>query len=127
MNQHEKINYVEFASKDLTKTRQFFQHAFNWSFTDYGPEYTAFSDQGIDGGFYQADLHSSSHNGGALIIFYSNDLQATQKKITEAGGVIIKPVFSFPGGQRFHFTEPCGNEFAVWSDKVIRESRHVDH
>lgn len=116
MNEHEKINYVEFASRDLSETKHFFTQVFNWSFQDYGPDYTAFSNQGIDGGFYQADLQSSSSTGAALIIFYSNDLEATKDKIEKAGGSIIKPIYSFPGGRRFHFCEPSGNEFAVWSD-----------
>ncbi|VAW52451.1 Glyoxalase family protein [hydrothermal vent metagenome] len=80
MNEHEKINYVELPSKDLNATKEFFIQVFGWSFQDFGPEYSAFSNQGID-------------------------------------GVIIKQIFPFPGGRRFHFTEPGGNEFAVWSDK----------
>ena len=117
MNQHEKINYVEFPAKDIQLTKQFFSQVFGWQFQDYGPEYIAFSDQGINGGFYQAPLRSSTANGAALIVFYSQDLEATQDKIEKANGVIVKPIFSFPGGHRFHFTEPCGNEFAVWSEQ----------
>ena len=116
MNQHEKINYVEFPSRDLEATKAFFSQAFNWSFTDYGPEYTAFSDQGLDGGFYQADMAASTDNGSALIVFYSSDLEQTLEKVVQAGGEVIKPIFSFPGGRRFHFAEPSGNEFAVWSE-----------
>lgn len=116
MNQHEKINYLEFPTRDIKATKEFFSQAFGWSFQDFGPEYAAFSDQGIDGGFYKAEVSSSTSNGAALVVFYSNDLEATQEKIENAGGVIIKPVFSFPGGRRFHFTEPGGNEFAVWSE-----------
>ncbi|MGA9575053.1 MAG: VOC family protein [Lysobacterales bacterium] len=116
MNQHEKLNYVEFASSDLQTTKAFFEKAFAWSFVDYGPEYTSFSGQGLDGGFFKAELHSSTANGGALLIFYSKDLEATLSRVSDAGGKIIKPIFSFPGGRRFHFTEPSGNEFAVWSD-----------
>jgi len=116
MNLHEKINYVEFPAKDLAATKDFFQSAFGWSFVDYGPEYTAFSDQGLDGGFFQSELASSSQKGAALVIFYSNQLEATLAKVEKAGGSIIRPIFSFPGGRRFHFTEPSGNEFAVWSE-----------
>ena len=116
MNLHEKINYVEFPSKDLAATKAFFQSVFGWSFVDYGPEYTAFSNQGLDGGFFKSDLASSSQNGAALVIFYSNQLEATLAKVQQAGGSIIRPVYSFPGGRRFHFTEPSGNEFAVWSE-----------
>jgi len=116
MNEHEKINYVEFPSKDLQATKTFFTSVFGWSFVDYGPEYAAFSNAGIDGGFYKSDLTATTANGGALIVFYSKDLENTQVKIEDAGGSIIKPVFLFPGGRRFHFCDPNGNEYAAWSD-----------
>ena len=116
MNLHEKMNYVEFPAKDLAATKAFFQSVFGWSFVDYGPEYTAFSDQGLDGGFFKSALASSPQKGAALIVFYSNHLEATLAKVEKAGGSIVKPIFSFPGGRRFHFTEPSGNEFAVWSE-----------
>ena len=116
MNAHGKINYVEFPSKNIEATKAFFSAAFNWSFTDYGPDYTAFSNQGIDGGFFKSDLTVSTDNGSALIVFYSRQLEQTQVKIEKAGGSIIKPIFSFPGGRRFHFADPNGNEYAVWSD-----------
>ena len=116
MNQHEKINYVEFPAKDLTATKTFFQSVFGWSFTDYVPEYTALENQVLDGGFFQSDLASSTENGAAVIIFYSNQLEATLAKVEQAGGLILRPIFSFPGGRRFHFTEPSGNEFAVWGE-----------
>jgi predicted enzyme related to lactoylglutathione lyase len=96
MNQHEKMNYVEFPPKDLTATKAFFESAFGWSFTDYGPEYTAFENQGLDGGFFQADLASSTEKGAALIVFYSNQLEATLAKVEKAGGSILKPIYSFP-------------------------------
>ena len=116
MNEHEKINYVELPAKDLEATKKFFTSVFGWSFIDYGPEYIAFSNEGIDGGFFKSDLAASSEKGGALIIFYSQNLEATQTKIENADGLIIKPIFTFPGGRRFHFTDPNGNEYAIWSD-----------
>lgn len=116
MNEHEKINYVEWPAKNIPATKQFFSQVFGWSFEDFGSEYTAFADQGLDGGFFQSDLASSSQTGGALIVFYSQDLEATQTKVEQAGGKIVQPTFAFPGGRRFHFTEPSGNDFAVWSD-----------
>lgn len=116
MNEHEKINYVEFPAKDIQATKEFFTQVFGWTFQDFGPDYIAFSNQGIDGGFYKSDLNSSTSNGAALIVFYSQDIEATQNKIKKANGNIVKPIFPFPGGRRFHFTEPSGNEFAVWSD-----------
>lgn len=116
MNVHEKINYVEFPAKDIAGTKTFFSTVFGWSFVDYGPEYTAFANEGIDGGFFQSELSVSTDNGSALIVFYSQDLQKTLSKIESAGGSVIKPIYSFPGGRRFHFTDPNGNEFAVWSE-----------
>jgi len=116
MNEHEKINYVEFPSKDMAATKKFFTSVFGWSFVDYGPDYTAFSNAGMDGGFFKSDLTASTANGGALVVFYSKELEKTKSKIEGAGGSIVKPVFSFPGGRRFHFADPNGNEYAVWSD-----------
>ena len=121
ISKHDKIDYLEFPSRDLAASKTFFSAVFGWTFTDYGPDYTAFSDAGIDGGFYAADLASCSANGSALVVFYSDNLDATQRNIEAAGGLIVKPIFSFPGGQRFHFTEPAGNEFAVWSNNLADE------
>ncbi len=115
--EHNKINYVEFPASDLAATKAFFEKVFDWTFTDYGTEYTAFSDEGLDGGFFQSDLKSSTSNGGALIVFYTQDIEMTLVKVHDAGGKIIRPIFSFPGGRRFHFTEPSGNELAVWADR----------
>jgi len=116
MNEHEKINYVEFPAKDIEQTKAFFHSIFGWSFADFGPEYVAFTDSGINGGFFKSDRVVSTEKGSALVVFYSNSLESTQTKIEKAGGAIVKPVFSFPGGRRFHFSDPNGNEYAVWSD-----------
>ena len=117
MPEHEKINYVEFPATDIEATKEFFGKAFGWSFTDYGPDYTAFSGEGLDGGFFKSGTIATTEMGSALIVFYSNDLEDTQKKIEQAGGHTIKPIFPFPGGRRFHFADPNGNEYAVWSDR----------
>ena len=116
MNEHEKINYVEFPAKDIEAAKVFFAAVFGWSFVDYGSEYTAFRNAGIDGGFFKSDLTVSTKNGSALIVFYSKELEQTQAKIEDTGGAIVQPIFSFPGGRRFHFSDPNGNEYAVWSD-----------
>lgn len=116
MHQHEKLNYVEFGSTNINATKQFFERTFDWTFIDYGPEYSAFSGQGLDGGFFKSEFVNQTANGGALLVFYSSDIQATQIKVEQHGGKIIRPIFEFPGGCRFHFTEPSGNEFAVWSE-----------
>ena len=116
MPTHHKIDYVEFASRDPVATRAFFAAAFGWQFEEFG-HYTAFHGAGLDGGFYPADLVSRADVGGALIVFYSADLVATERLVRQHGATIVKPAFSFPGGRRFHFAEPAGNEFGVWSDK----------
>lgn len=117
MPNHHAISYVEFPARDLNATKTFFQSVFDWAFVDYGPDYTSFSSPGLDGGgFYKADLAASTETGSALIVLYSKDLEATQASVIEAGGKIVKPIFSFPGGRRFHFAEPSGNELAVWSE-----------
>ena len=110
----EKINYLEYPAKDLEATKNFFIQVFGWSFTDYGPEYSSFNHAGIDGGFFKADLCSLAKNGACLTVILSNDLEATEAKIKRAGAEINQEIFSFPGGRRFHFIEPSGNEFAVW-------------
>ncbi len=114
-NNHEKINYIELPAKDIEKAKSFFSEVFAWTFEDYGPEYTAIHNAGIDGGFYKSDLSVSVKNGSALVVLYSNDLESTQQKIEKSDGEIIQAIFSFPGGRRFHFTDPNGNEYAIWS------------
>lgn len=111
------INYVEFPAKDLAATKLFFEKAFGWEFTDYGPEYIAFKESGLDGGFYQSELFASTDTGSALIVLYTKQLEKTLDVVSQNGAVISKQIFSFPGGRRFHFIEPSGNELAVWSDQ----------
>lgn len=110
------INYIEIPTADLTKTKSFFGPVFGWIFTDYGPAYTAFDSQELQGGFYYSDTISLTDNGATLVVFYTSALEACLEEIVAAGGKITKPIFSFPGGRRFHFCEPGGSEFAVWSE-----------
>ncbi|GEA10306.1 VOC family protein [Alteromonas sp. KUL49] len=112
------LNYVEFATKDIDATKAFFGAVFEWEFTDYGPEYTAFSETGLDGGFYYSPTVLKAENGAPLLVFYSKDIDGIKAKVVECGGVIAKDTFAFPGGCRFHFIEPGGNELAVWSDTI---------
>ena len=93
-----------------------FSGVVGWTLDDYGAYSAAFSNEGVDGGSYKYNLTDSNANGGALIIFYSMKLESTQSKIENAGGSIVRPIYSFPGGRRFHFGDPNGNEYAVWSD-----------
>ena len=113
----QKIDYLELPANDMDAVQTFYEKTFGWNFTDYGPEYKAFNDGTFNGGFYKADTHSSTENGAALIVLYATDLEATQSNIIQNGGKIVKDIFSFPGGRRFHFADPNGNELAVWSDK----------
>jgi len=112
----QKINYLELPARDLDAIQGFYEGAFDWSFTDYGPEYRAFNDGFIDGGFYKAEASSSTSNGAALIVLYAKDLEKTRDAVLRNGGTIVKEIFPFPGGRRFHFGDPNGNELAVWSD-----------
>jgi predicted enzyme related to lactoylglutathione lyase len=112
-SENTQINYVEFRANDLEQIKQFYQHSFGWSFTDYGPTYVAFSESGLEGGF---EISDEPVINGALVILYSSDLDSISNRIVQAGGRISKDIFSFPGGHRFHFKDPSGNELAVWSD-----------
>ena len=109
-----QINYVEFQAKDLGKIKEFYTAAFGWTFTDYGPDYVAFSDSGLEGGFEKTDKEIVN---GALIILYHEDLEFIKAKIIKCNGRISIDIFSFPDGRRFHFMDLAGYELAVWSDK----------
>ena len=109
MNEHEKLNYLEFPARDFAGTKNFFSKVFGWTFEDYGPAYTAFSNAGIEGGFYQADMAADVSKGSALVVFYSNELEATLAKVEAAGGEIAQEIFSFPGGRRFHLAIDRGD------------------
>ncbi|MEW4925709.1 VOC family protein [Algibacter sp. 2305UL17-15] len=108
------INYIEFKAHDLEKIKQFYSECFGWVFTDYGGTYIAFSESGLDGGFEKTE---DKIVNGALVVLYHENLDSIRKKIIEAKGIISIDTFSFPGGSRFHFIDPSGNELAVWSDK----------
>lgn len=109
------INYIELAANDLKAVKQFYNEAFNWQFVDYGPEYTAFENAGIAGGFYHAPMAANASEGSALVVLYADDLEACLEKVIACGGSIKTDIFTFPGGKRFHFLDPCQNELAVWS------------
>ena len=119
----QSINYLELPAKDLQATVAFFEKALGWAFTWYGEDYVAFAGggekgAGVDGGFFRADACSKPANGGALIVLYAHDLESTQATLKAAGAKIVQDIFEFPGGRRFHFEEPSGNEFAVWSEPL---------
>ncbi len=114
-HEHKKINYIEFPLIDPTATKQFFTSVFGWEFQEWGPNYLSFSGAGIDGGFNGED-NTPVQNPGVLIILYSNDLEASLADVKAAGATIIRDIYSFPGGRRFHFADPNGNELAIWSE-----------
>jgi len=111
--QHHKINYIEMPAVKLEQTKHFFEQVFSWRFTDFGPDYSSFSAEGVDGGFYRAELDFNTQKGCPLVVLYSCELEKTQEQVLAAGGQVVKDIFSFPGGRRFHFTDPSDNEFAV--------------
>ena len=107
------MDYIEFPATDVGATRKFYTDVFGWKFTDYGPDYTSFHDGRIAGGF---DAGRKPGPGGPLVVIYAEDLAGIEKQVVAAGGKVTRPVFSFPGGRRFHFVDPSGNELAVWSE-----------
>jgi predicted enzyme related to lactoylglutathione lyase len=109
-----RIDYIEMNVSDLARSRAFYGSAFGWTFTDYGPTYCAFSDGRLEGGFTTS---GTPNPGGPLVILYAVDLANMQSRVEAAGGRIVKPIFAFPGGRRFHFEDPDGYELAVWSDR----------
>jgi predicted enzyme related to lactoylglutathione lyase len=110
------IDYVEMPSRDLAATKNFFTGLFGWSFQDYGPDYSAFDDGRMAGGFFASERTGSVEAGAPLIVFYRSDLEKTSAEVGRLGGKITREIFEFPGGRRFHFEAPGGGEFAVWSE-----------
>lgn len=117
MSKNNTITYVELPAGDLNQTKQFYTEVFGWSFIDFGPEYSSFQEAGLDGGFFNSELKSTTKTGGALVVIFSDDIEMTLDRVKKSGGNVLKEIFEFPGGRRFHFGDPNGNELAVWSDK----------
>ena len=117
MPTHLKIDYIELPAADFDAVEAFYRKAFGWTFERHGEGYRSFSDGRLDGGFYHADNHSSQATGAALVILHADDIEAVQRAVEDAGGTILAPAFAFPGGRRFHFADPHGNELAVWSER----------
>jgi predicted enzyme related to lactoylglutathione lyase len=111
---HHAIDYVEIAVSDIEAAKAFYVKAFGWSLVDYGPDYAGIQGDGREVGGLRRD--SEVQAGGPLVIIYSQDLEGSAEAVTAAGGRILKPIYAFPGGRRFHFADPAGNELAVWSD-----------
>ncbi|WP_049695757.1 VOC family protein [Pseudomonas fulva] len=107
-----QIDNIEFNVSDIARSKAFYAAVFGWKFTDYGPAYTEFSDGRLTGGFTTGE---PVRPGGPLVILYADDLQVTQRRVQAAGGTVSRAVLAFPGGRRFHFTDPDGFELAVWT------------
>lgn len=113
MSAENRIDYVEIPVTDLLKAREFFAALFGWSFQEWGADYMSFNDGRLEGGFRRSKEPAPS--AGVLVVFFSENLERDEKRIQELGATISEPIFSFPGGRRFHFIDPTGNEYAIWS------------
>lgn len=110
---HHTIDYIELSVTDVEAAKAFYGAAFGWSFADYGPEYAGIQSGGREVGGLRRD--SEVREGGPLVILYSDDLEASVEAVKAAGGTIRQPIYPFPGGRRFNFADPAGNELAVWA------------
>jgi hypothetical protein len=114
-----QIDYIEFPATDIEATKRFYSQVFGWTFQDYGPDYTSFHDGRLAGGFNTGSLPAGDGGAktrGTLVVIYASSLEETYAKVTQAGGKIVRETFGFPGGRRFHFSDPNGNELSVWSE-----------
>jgi hypothetical protein len=110
-----RLDYVEFATRDVAAAKKFYTAAFGWTFTDYGPDYASFADGRLTGGFRADDTAPAKTN--PLVVIFATDLERAQAAVIAAGGEIAVATHEFPGGRRFHFADPTGLELAVWSDR----------
>lgn len=108
-----RVDYIEFPATDIEQTKRFYSEVFGWQFTDYGPDYTSFTDGRLAGGFAVAPDVTA---GGPLVVLYATNLAEIEARVRDSGGQIVREIFEFPGGRRFHFTDPSRNELAVWSE-----------
>ena len=119
---HHTIDYIEFGVTDINEAKRFYESAFGWNFTDYGPEYAGIQRHDGTGEVGGMSLTEEVMSGGPLVILYSDDLQKTLENVRQAGGTITKDPYSFPGGHRFHFRDPGGNELAVWAEAETQDA-----
>ncbi|MDJ0655074.1 MAG: VOC family protein [Xanthomonadales bacterium] len=110
-----QIDYIEFQTPNMASSRAFYSQVFGWPFTEWGEDYVSFEDGRLAGGLCSPEASGSGSN--PLVVFFFEDLEALRGRVQQAGGKIVKDIFAFPGGHRFHFTEPGGLEMAAWSDR----------
>jgi predicted enzyme related to lactoylglutathione lyase len=108
-----QVDYIEFGATDIGRTKQFYTQVFGWRFQDYGPDYTSFQDGRLSGGFTK---DAPVRPANPLVVIYATRLEEIESKVKQAGGKIVRTTYPFPGGRRFHFSDPSGNELAVWTD-----------
>ena len=120
MRPERQIDYIEIPVTDPAKARDFFAALYGWSFEDWGPDYISFNDGRLDGGFRRAEEPAPAT--GVLVIFFSSELERDRDRVVELGGTISQDIFSFPGGRRFHFLDPGGNEYAIWAEVPMDEA-----
>lgn len=113
MRDEQKIDYVEIPVTDLDKTREFFSRLFGWEFQEWGPDYYSFSDGRLDGGLRRAEAPAPA--SGVLLVFYTEDIERDYERVRDLGATISQEPIEFPGGKRFHFVDPAGTEFAMWT------------
>lgn len=123
---HCKIDYIEIPTPDVGASRRFFERLFGWEFQDYGPDYVSFNDGGTAGGFHTSDKAPATESGSVLVVFFAERLDDALASVTECGGTVTKDIFEFPGGRRFHFRDPAGAEFAIWSDDMLNQTDQTD-
>lgn len=116
MRAENRIDYVEIPVTDLKKTRDFFASLFGWSFQEWGDEYMSFNDGRLEGGFRRSE--EPAPPTGVLVIFFSENLERDVERVKELGASISQDIFAFPGGRRFHFVDPVGTEYAIWSENL---------
>ena len=114
MHNHHAIDYIEISVTDIAVAKRFYGKAFGWRFTDYAPTYVGIRGIGAEmGGLTKVE---NVQHGSTLVVVYSKHLPESLEAVRNAGGEIVQGIFSFPGGRRFHFLDPSGNELAAWSD-----------
>ena len=114
MQAENRIDYIEIPVTDPARARDFFAALMGWKFQDWGPDYISFSDGRLGGGFRRSEAPPAPN--GVLLVFFSKNLERDRARVVELGASISQDIFEFPGGRRFHFVDPLGNEYAIWGE-----------